>query len=67
MYNLDTQIVNFRIESGVASRTLLAIMRRYWPDDVVSMTDMDRMHPGWWNLVLTDFGVSLHVLCMAAN
>ncbi|WOG92934.1 hypothetical protein DCAR_0312212 [Daucus carota subsp. sativus] len=55
-----TRIANNEIEFGVASRTLLAIMRRYWPDDVVSMTDMDRMHPGWWNLVLTDFGAYIN-------
>ncbi|XP_074381238.1 uncharacterized protein LOC141723342 isoform X1 [Apium graveolens] len=50
-----TRIANNEIESGPASRTLLAIMHRFWREGVVSQTDIDRMHPGWWNLVLTEF------------
>ncbi|KAK1367603.1 hypothetical protein POM88_033695 [Heracleum sosnowskyi] len=30
-------------------------MRRFWRNDVVSQTDIDRLHPGWWDLVLTEF------------
>ncbi|KAK1357443.1 hypothetical protein POM88_050699 [Heracleum sosnowskyi] len=30
-------------------------MRRFLRDDVVSQTDIDRLHPGWWDLVLTEF------------
>ncbi|KAK1401194.1 hypothetical protein POM88_000799 [Heracleum sosnowskyi] len=30
-------------------------MRKFWRYDVVSQTDIDRLHPGWWDLVVTEF------------
>ena len=48
----------FRIESGQALRNLLVIMRLHWPEDVIHQSDVERLTPDWWDLIIDEFFVS---------
>ncbi|KAK1353438.1 hypothetical protein POM88_052573 [Heracleum sosnowskyi] len=43
------------IDNPTASRTLLALMRIYWPAGCVCTLDIDRCHPHWWRFIRKKF------------
>ncbi|KAK1352424.1 hypothetical protein POM88_053363 [Heracleum sosnowskyi] len=44
-----------KIDNPTASRTLLALMRIYWPAGCVCTLDIDRCHPHWWRFIRKKF------------
>lgn len=52
---IKIRIANNEIESAQALHNLLAIMRLHWPEDVIHQSDVDRVRPDWWDIIIDEF------------